>query len=98
MQTHELIDELLEDQSERWHKGIPVPVEEYLAEFLSLQSAEPNELLPLIFNEYRLRFDSGRAPHEVVFLRRFNRFLPELETMLRIHREIAADFQSAAEE
>jgi tetratricopeptide (TPR) repeat protein len=84
MSRHDLVDRLLEIQSERWHAGTPTPAEEFLAD-PALQSADPAELLVLAFNEYRLRCALGIPPDEKAFLQRFARFAPELGEILQIH-------------
>ncbi len=80
-----LLDALLEDQCKCWEPGQAAPkrVEAYLAEYPALRS-DPEAVLLLIYNEYRLRKERGEAPGEEEYLQRF----PAHEHALRQQFEV----------
>jgi serine/threonine protein kinase/tetratricopeptide (TPR) repeat protein len=74
---------LLDDQNRRWQEGRGVPVEDYLEQTPGL-GADPDGLLDLIYNEYRLREEHGHSPDPEEYLRRF----PDLAGLLRVQFEV----------
>jgi serine/threonine protein kinase len=76
----ELLDDLLDDQSDRWSNGSPRLVEDYLAESAGLRG-DTEQVLDLIYHEVLLRQRAGESPELAEYVRRF----PELERQLQVH-------------
>jgi serine/threonine protein kinase/Tfp pilus assembly protein PilF len=74
---------LLDDQNLHWLLGERVLVEDYLAREPALHH-DSDALLDLIYNEIRLREESGEAPGADEYRHRF----PELEELLRLQFEV----------
>ncbi len=77
LDSDELAEILLVDQSFRWQHGKEMTVEQYVAQWPSLAD-HPELVLDLIYGELRGMFDRGDVPDQAVFAERF----PQLKQQL----------------
>ena len=76
-----VIEELKLDQCQRWQRGEPVSVEEYLEQHPSLRDS--NEVvMHLVFNEVVLRKEAGQSPCLNEYQSRFPQLASELKLQL----------------
>ncbi len=80
----ELLDDLLDDQSDRWSNGSPRLVEGYLAESARL-SGDTEQVLDLIYHEVLLRQRAGESPELAEYVRRFPKLHPQLRVHFAVH-------------
>src|SRR6185369_304362 len=85
----ELTEVLRVDQRERWLRGEPIPVEQYLRDFFPLEDS-PEHALDLVYAEYLLREELGEAPALEEYLERFPRLAETLRLQLDFHRALGA--------
>jgi serine/threonine protein kinase/tetratricopeptide (TPR) repeat protein len=76
---------LLDDQNRRWLRAEHVPVEDYLERHPSLQE-DSEALLDLIYNEVRLRDESGEAPELQEYLGRFPELAERIRELFEVHQ------------
>jgi serine/threonine protein kinase len=82
-----LLSRLRAELSERWQRGDPVRVEDYLERHPELVS-EPEALVGLIYAEVLLRLESGETPTLDEYLQRFPEHADSLRQCWAIHRLI----------
>jgi serine/threonine protein kinase/Tfp pilus assembly protein PilF len=78
---------LLGEQNQRWQEGDCAPVEDYLGSHPWLRS-RPDSLLDLIYNEVRLREESGETPELDDYCRRFPELAEDLAVQFEVHRAL----------
>jgi serine/threonine protein kinase len=78
------------DQRQRWQTGQRVPAEDYLRRHPQL-SADPEAVLDLIFNEFRLREQAGEQLDAEEYQRRFPKQAATLAQQIALHRAVTAD-------
>jgi eukaryotic-like serine/threonine-protein kinase len=83
------LQQLCQDQRERWHRGDKARVETYLDRYPELRSDE-NLLLDFICAEYSLRAEQGESPALAEYVERF----PDLATQLQVLFEVLEVFDS----
>jgi WD40 repeat protein/tetratricopeptide (TPR) repeat protein/tRNA A-37 threonylcarbamoyl transferase component Bud32 len=88
MAKTERLRALCGDQSLRWERGRPVPVEQYLEAFPDL-AADPHDALPLIVGEWLQRLDRGDPPRLSDYQRRFPNLADELARQFELHMALA---------
>jgi WD40 repeat protein len=82
-----VVEILLVDQGERWHRGHAVPAEEYLRWCPEL-CADPEWGLALVYGEYVARKELGQAPEPEEFLRRFPQYAARFRQQLALHQAL----------
>jgi WD40 repeat protein len=85
-----VVEVLLVDQAERWQRGLAVTAEEYLSWFPQL-AADPEQALALVYGEYVVRKELGRAPEPGEFLRRFPQHAVRFQQQLALHGALSDD-------
>jgi eukaryotic-like serine/threonine-protein kinase len=85
----DLLIRLLIDQSERWTRGQPVPVETYLQQHPTLQN-DDEQLLDLISNEIFVRQGLGLTPTIEDYRERFPRLSEQIELQFQLHQATGA--------
>src|ERR1700722_16210165 len=78
-------DDLLDLQNRYWHEGRPSPIELFLESDREL-STNSEIVLDLIYNEVRLREESGETPDLEEYGRRFPASKEMLEVQFEVHR------------
>lgn len=78
---------ILDDQRNRWRRGEPATVEDYLERFPSLGD-DPEGLLDLIYNEVVLRDEHGQAASLDEYQARFPDLAAPLRDLFEIHGAI----------
>ncbi|MHC5544753.1 protein kinase domain-containing protein, partial [Singulisphaera rosea] len=78
---------ILDDQRNRWRRGEPATVEDYLARFPTLGD-DPEGLLDLIYNEVVLREERGQAASLGEYQARFPDLAAPLRDLFEIHGAI----------
>jgi len=84
------VDALLDDQSQRWRRGDPAAVEDYLADHPELKDAA-DYLLDLIYHEVVLRTQRGQPPELEEYLARFPHLDDQLRLQFQIHQVISPE-------
>src|SRR5215831_1866899 len=72
------------DQRERWQRGQPLRVEDYLQARPTLK-AEPEAVLDLIYNEFVLREEAGQTPTPEEYQQRFPELSGALKDQFDVH-------------
>jgi WD40 repeat protein len=88
MAKTERLRALCGDQSLRWERGRPVPVERYLEAFPDL-AADAAGALPLIVGEWLQRLDRGDPPRLSDYQRRFPNLAGDLARQFELHMALA---------
>src|SRR5262249_13429299 len=83
LSTEELTDALRLDQSRRWWRGQPLPVEAYLDLFPAVRNLE-DVVLDLIYNEVFHRQDQGDRPDREEYERRFPALAPKFQFLFAL--------------
>jgi hypothetical protein len=78
LEVEHLVEILLIDQGERWQRGKAVTAEEYLRWFPHLAD-NPEQAPVLVYGEYVLREELGRAPEPAEFVSRFPQYAARFE-------------------
>src|SRR5262245_38932953 len=89
-----LLEQLLDDQQQRWQEDQPQTVEDYLREYPTL-SEQPDILMELIYNEVVLRQQRGESPRLEEYLERFPQLAGELRLQFEVHEQLATLDRSA---
>jgi len=77
------LQQLCQDQRERWYRGDKARVETYLERYPDLQSDE-KLLLDFICAEYTLRQEHGESPALAEYIERFPKLAPELRVLFEV--------------
>jgi WD40 repeat protein len=87
LDADQLVEVLLVDQGERWHRGRELPAEEYLRWCPEL-GGDPEWGLALVYGEYVARKELGQEPDPGEFLRRFPQYSARFEQQLALHQAL----------
>ncbi|MCI0465220.1 MAG: serine/threonine protein kinase, partial [Gemmataceae bacterium] len=87
--SHPSVEELRQDQRQRWQQGDRVSAEAYMAAFPVLQS-DAQGVLDLVLHEVDLRAEQGETPQLDEYLARFPQFSDQLRRHfdLRVHPSV----------
>src|ERR1700733_3121133 len=77
------LQQLCQDQRERWHRGDKTRVETYVEKYPELRSDE-KLLLDFICAEYSLRDEYGEAPALAEYIESFPQLAPQLEILFEV--------------
>lgn len=93
------LQQLCQDQRERWHRGDKARVEMYLDRYPELRSDE-KLLLDFICAEYSLRMEHGESPALAEYAERFPELAPQLEILFEVLAAIDSEsaFQPSEQE
>jgi hypothetical protein len=90
-----LVTLLCIDQGHRWRREDRRPAEAYLQAFPALEK-NPEDVVELIYAEFRVREELGEAPRAQEYLERFPAYAPRLRLQLELHQALAGDSGSDA--
>jgi serine/threonine protein kinase/Flp pilus assembly protein TadD len=82
-----LLEQLKEDQEQRWREGHPRTIEHYLGEHASL-AEQNNCVLELIYNEVKVRQENGQTPKLEDYSSRFPHLVKDLTKMFEVHEAL----------
>jgi serine/threonine protein kinase/predicted Zn-dependent protease len=82
------LEQLLEDQSQRWPCGAGVPVETYLEQHPQLRE-DTEQVLDLLYHEVLLRTHLGETPTLEEYLERFPALSAQLRDQFEVHQALS---------
>src|SRR5919204_6563476 len=82
-----LIEEVCQEQRQRWQAGERLRVEEYLRRYPEL-AADTACAVELVFHEILLSTERGETPQLHEYAQRFPQLVPQLRLLLEVDREI----------